>query len=205
MTWKGSGPENRDGGREVRPDEPRFERRRGGQFGRIGRPRMTSLSDTAVVNRRAVAEAEVAVSQEMLSAIVDGSVARGDVLSVAELAGVMAAKRTPDLIPLVHATPLTELIVTATPDRAAGGVRIKAETAATAGAGVEMEAITAAAIAAITLYDMVRDTDPTAEIRGVRLVSSSAANEEWTRPAGPPAFHGDRPRGARIAGRKGPR
>ncbi len=111
-------------------EEPRSERRRSTQFGRSSRPRMSSLSEAATVARRAIAEAEVAVSQETLSAIVDGTVPRGEVLSVAELAGVMAAKRTPELIPLVHATPLTELLVVATPDRAAGAVRIKAETAA---------------------------------------------------------------------------
>jgi len=197
MSWKG--PEA-DG----RSEEPRSERRRGGQFGRAGRPRMSSLGDAAVVVRRATAEAEVAVSQETLSAIVDGTVSRGDALSVAELAGVMAAKRTSDFIPLVHATPLTELVVTATPDRAFGGVRIKAETAATAAAGVEMEALTAAAVAALALYDMIRDTDPSAEVRGVKLLSSSAANApEWTRGSATP--HGDRPRGARMAGRRGPR
>ena len=173
---------------------------------------MANLADEAVVARRAVAEAEVGVSQEMLSAIVDGTVPRGDVLSVAELAGVMAGKRAFELIPLVHATPLTELFVAATPDRAAGAVRIKAETAATAAAGVEMEALTAAAVAAITLYDMIRDADPDAEIRGVRLLSSGAAApasgggaaSEWHRSAErrvPSRF----PRTQRMAGRGKPR
>ena len=213
MTGKGSEDGEamaRDGGPqwESRPDRPRPERRRETQFGRAGRPRMTNLAGSSVVARRAVAEAEVGISQEMLSAIVDGTVARGDVLSVAELAGVKAAKRTSELIPLVHATPLTELIVTATPERASGGVRIKAETAATAAAGVEMEALTAAAVAALALYDMIRDTDPSAEIRGVRLLSSSAANAEWTRPAGGPrsgGAGGHAPRAARMAGRRGQR
>jgi cyclic pyranopterin phosphate synthase len=163
---------------------------------------MASLADERMTLRQAVAEAEVAVSQETLSAIVDGTVPRGEVLSVAELAGVMAAKRTADLIPLVHATPLTDLLVVATPDRAAGAVRIKAETAATAAAGVEMEALTAAAVAALTLYDMIRDVDPGAEVRSVRLLSSSGGDvSEWTRAAGGP--HGERPRAARMAGRTG--
>lgn len=211
----GKGPEDgeatpREGGWDARGDRPRTERRRDAQFGRSGRPRMTNLAEAAVVARRAAAEAEVGMSQETLSAIVDGTVARGDVLSVAELAGVMAAKRTSELIPLVHATPLTELVVTATPERAAGGVRIKAETAATAAAGVEMEALTAATVAALTLYDMIRDTDPAAEIRGVRLLSSTAAAAEWTRPAGAPGRSGwsggpRAPRATRMAGRRGQR
>jgi len=183
-------------------EEPRSERRRAGQFGRSGRPRMSSLSGASNVVRRASAESEVAVSQQTLSAIVDGTVPRGDVLSVAELAGVMAAKRAAELIPLVHATPLTELLVVATPDRAAGAVRIKAETSATAAAGVEMEAMTAAAVAALTLYDMIRDVDPDAEVRAVRLLSSSAEDApEWRRPVS--TYRGERPRAARAAGRAG--
>jgi cyclic pyranopterin phosphate synthase len=178
---------------------------------------MTSLSESANVIRRAVAEAEVGVSQETLSAIVDGTVARGDVLSVAELAGVMAAKRAAELIPLAHSTPLTELLVVATPDRGAGAVRIKAETGAKAAAGVEMEALTAAAVAALTLYDMIRDTDPAAEVRGIRLLSSTSEDgSAWDRPlgrphgsgaarsqGGPGTGHGGKPRGARMAGRTG--
>jgi cyclic pyranopterin phosphate synthase len=176
---------------------------------------MTNISDATRQYRRAEAEAEVGLSQETLSAIVDGTVSRGDVLSVAELAGVMAAKRAPELIPLTHSTPLTELLVVATPDRAAGAVRIKVETGATSAAGVEMEALTAAAVAALTLYDMIRDTDPAAEIRGVRLLASSAEDgAAWGRPAagarpirsgGHQSSHGDRPRGGRMAGRTGNR
>jgi len=191
-------------------DDTRADRRRSSQLGRSGRPRMANISDATRQARRAVAEAEVGVSQQTLSAVVDGNIARGDVLSVAELAGVMAAKRAPELIPLAHSTPLTELLVVATPDRAAGAIRIKAETGATSAVGVEMEALTAAAVAALTLYDMVRDTDPEAEIRGVRLISSSSEDgTAWGRqPGGHPARpgghgpgHPERPRGARMAGR----
>jgi cyclic pyranopterin phosphate synthase len=196
-------------------DDTRTERRRSSQLGRSGRPRMANISETVRQPRRAEAEAVVGVSQETLSGMIDGTVARGDVLGVAELAGVMAAKRTAELIPLAHSTPLTELLVIATPDRAAGAVRIKAETGATSAAGVEMEALTAAAVAALTLYDMVRDTDPGAEIRGVRLLSSSSEDGvAWGRPAGVarsgrPGGHGsgrgERPRGVRMAGRTGTR
>jgi cyclic pyranopterin monophosphate synthase len=200
MTWKGPGSDGKGEGKSI--DDPRWERRRASQFGRSARPRMSNLSETTPGIRQAVAEADVTVSQETLSAIIDGTVPRGEVLSVAELAGVMAAKRTAELIPLVHATPLTELLVVATPDRAAGAVRIRAETAATAAAGVEMEAMTAAAVAALTLYDMIRDVDPGAELRGVRLLSSSGGDSgEWTRGAGP--VHAAKPRAARMAGRIG--
>src|SRR5512143_1694472 len=98
-------------------DTSRTERRRSGRVERMGRPRMSDLGDGISAARRAVAEAEVSVSHETLSAVVDGTNPRGDVLSIAELAGVMAAKRTAELIPLAHATPLTELRVEATPER----------------------------------------------------------------------------------------
>jgi cyclic pyranopterin phosphate synthase len=149
-----------------------------------------------------VAEAEVSVSQETLSAIIDGTNLKGDVLSVAELAGVMAGKRAGELVPLVHSVPLTELLVSAVPDRAASLVRIRAETATIGQSGVEMVALTAAAIAALTVYDMVREAEPGATVQSVRLVSSSGDQpEEWraaVRAEGPRA-----PQGVRVAGRLG--
>ncbi len=165
---------------------------------------MAELTDVHAIARRAVAEAEVGMAQETLSAIVDGTTPKGDVLSVAELAGVMAGKRTADLIPLAHAAGLTQLVVNAAPDRAAGAVRIRVETAAIGPTGVEMEALTAAAVAALTVYDMIRDMEPGAEIRSVRLVSSAADGfEEWRRPAGP-SDAPRAPRGVRTAGRIAP-
>ncbi len=154
-------------------DGSRAERRRGGHVDRVGRPRMADVTGQPVIARRAVAEAEVAVSQETLSAIVDGTNPKGDVLSVAELAGVMAGKRASDLIPLCHPVALTDLLVRAVPDRAAGLIRIRVETAAIGPGGVEMEALTAAAVAALTVYDMVRDVDPSAAVRGIKLLSRS--------------------------------
>ena len=162
---------------------------------------MAETTDRPIIARRALAEAEVQMEQETISAIVDGSLAKGDVLSVAELAGVIGGKRTAELIPLAHAAGLTRLVVSAAPDRAAGAVRIRTETAAVGQAGVEMEALTAAAIAALTVYDMVRDIDPGAAIRSVRLVSSSGGEvEEWRRPNEP--AESPRPlKGVRVAGR----
>lgn len=161
---------------------------------------MTNLSESPTVTRHAAAEAEVGVSQEILSAIVDGTVASGDVLSVAELAGVMAGKRAAELIPLVHSTLLSELLVVATPERATRTVRIRTETAAVAASGVEMEALTAAAVAALTLYDMIRAVDPGAEIRGVRLLPSVTSSDAAGRAAGE-SERAARPRAVRSAGR----
>jgi cyclic pyranopterin monophosphate synthase len=191
-------------------DGSREERRRAARVERAGRPRMRDLSGRPMLLHRAVAEADVAVSQETLSAIVDGTSSAGDILTVAELAGVMAGKRTSDLIPLVHPVALSELVVKATPDRAESAVRVRAETAATSQAGVEMEALTAASVAALAIYDMVRHDDPNVIVRSVRLVSRSAGEDDaWQRPAGPPPAHSGQgaPRGSRVAGRisSGPR
>ena len=161
---------------------------------------MAEVTDVPAIARRAVAEAEVGMTQETLSAIVDGTAPKGDVLSVAELAGVMAGKRTFELIPLAHVAALSQL-VNAVPERAASAVRIRVETAAVGSTGVEMEALTAAAVAALTVYDMVRGIEPGAVVRSVRLVSSSADGfEEWRRPAAPPDS-GRPPKGVRVAGR----
>lgn len=188
---------------DVFEDGSRSERRRSGHVERVARPRMPDLTERPFTVHRAVAEAEVAVSQETLSAIVDGTNPKGDVLSVAELAGVMAGKRVSDLIPLVHTAGLTDLLVTAVPDRATGAVRIRAETAAVGASGVEMEALTAAAVAALTVYDMVRDLEPEAAIRSVRLVSAVTGERDAWRRQREGGTAQKPPRGARMAGRVG--
>jgi cyclic pyranopterin phosphate synthase len=184
-------------------ESKRVVRRRGERVERIARPRMPDLTGEPLTVHRAVAEAEVAVSQETLSAIVDGTNPKGDVLSVAETAGVMAGKRASDLVPLVHTAGLTELFVTAVPDRAAGAVRIRSEVAALGVSGVEVEALTAAAVAGLTVYDMIRDLEPEAEIRAVRLISAESGEQEAWRRQRDPAGGQKAPRGARIAGRVG--
>src|SRR3954451_5056582 len=141
------------------PNPKRADRRRLTHVDRRGRPRMVDVSAKAVTPRRAVAEALVVVEQETLSLVIDGAGPKGDVLTVAELAGVMGAKRTSDLIPLCHPLPLTDVAVEITPDRSGGRLRIKATAATTAQTGVEMEAMTAAAVAALTVYDMVKGSD----------------------------------------------
>jgi cyclic pyranopterin phosphate synthase len=186
-------------------DAPRSERRRLTHVDRTGRPRMVDVSAKPATARRAVAEALVVVSPETLSLVIDGSGPKGDVLTVAELAGVMAAKRTSELIPLCHPLPLTDLLVQVAPDRAAGGLRIRAEAATTAQTGVEMEALTAASVAALTVYDMVKGVERGVEIRTIRLLSKSGgASGEWQR--GPDTEPRPRAaRGARSAGRVRPR
>src|SRR6476660_493649 len=163
---------------------PRSERRRLTHVDRSGRPRMVDVSDKPVTARRAVAEAFVSMSDETLSLVIDGGGPKGDVLGVAELAGVMGGKRTSELIPLCHPLALTDLVVAVTPDRAAGVLRIRAEAATTGPTGVEMEALTAASVAALTIYDMVKGVERGVEIRGVRLMSKTGGKSgEWRRPA----------------------
>lgn len=165
---------------------------------------MAEITNRPATPHHAAAEAEVVVAQETLSAIIDGAIAKGDVLSVAELAGVMAGKRAADLIPLVHPAGLTQLVVNASPDRAASAVRITAETAAVGATGVEMEALTAAAVAALTVYDMIRDVEPGAIVSSVRLVASSdGVSDEWRR-SGEAGDMQRPPKGVRTAGRIAP-
>ncbi len=191
-------------------DRPRSERRRLTHVDRSGRPRMVDVSAKPVTARRAVAEALVAVSPETMSLVIDGGGPKGDVLGVAELAGVMGAKRTSDLIPLCHPLALTDLVVAITPDRAEGVLRIRAEAATTGPTGVEMEAMTAASVAALTVYDMVKGVERGVEIRAVRLISKTGGKSgTWERHDGRAgdAGHGaarPKPRpGDRSAGRIG--
>jgi cyclic pyranopterin phosphate synthase len=184
---------------------PRPERRRLTHLDRSGRPRMVDVSAKAPTARRAVAEAFVSLSPETLSLVIDGGGEKGDVLGVAELAGVMGGKRTSELIPLCHPLPLTDLVVAVTPDRAGGGLRIRAEAATTAPTGVEMEALTAASVAALTVYDMVKGVERGVEIGSIRLVSKTGGKSgEWHRGsvAGARQRTGPRP-GPRSAGRIG--
>ena len=143
------------------------------------------------------------MAQETLSLIIDGAGPKGDVMSVAELAGVMGAKRTSDLIPLCHPIALTDLGVEITPDRVAGSLRIRTTAATVGPTGVEMEALTAATIAALTVYDMIKGIDRYAEIVSVRLLEKSGGKSgEWRRPPDD-APEGPRPKVPK--GSRGPR
>jgi cyclic pyranopterin phosphate synthase len=174
---------------------------------------MVDVSAKPITARRAVAEALVAVSAETMSLVIDGGGPKGDVLGVAELAGVMGGKRTSELIPLCHPLALTDLVVAVTPDRAAGVLRIRAEAATTGPTGVEMEALTAASVAALTIYDMVKGVERGVEIRSIQLVSKSGGRSgDWHRPsdgaeaASPPQHRpGERAAGRIVNKRRGPR
>ena len=136
-----------------------------------GRVRMVDTSAKARTARRAVASARVLMSPETVEALRAGRTPKGDPLEAARIAGIMAAKRTADLIPLCHPLPLTHVEVRATVED--WGVRLEAEAATHAQTGVEMEALTAAAIAALTVYDMAKAVDRDMIVSDVRLVEKT--------------------------------
>src|SRR5262249_6007300 len=126
---------------------------------RRGRARMVDVSAKSVTAREAVARGEVTMRPATLAAIAAGEVAKGDGLAVARLAGIMAAKRTADLVPLCHPLPLSHVDVQLTPDPGGTRVRIESRVRVEARTGVEMEALTAVAVAGLTLYDMCKAID----------------------------------------------
>ncbi len=135
-----------------------------------GRPQMVDVTAKAATQRLAEAEARVVLTPEALKALEAGGVGKGDPLRVAELAGIMGAKRTADLIPLCHPLPLTGVEVEASLDRERGEVVIRARVRTKAETGVEMEALTACAVAALTVYDMLKAASKGLEITGLRLL-----------------------------------
>ncbi len=135
-----------------------------------GRARMVDVSDKAVTDRMAVAAANVVMSPATLAHVTAGTAAKGDVLGVARIAGIMAAKRASDLIPLCHPLPLTKVAVDLTADPALPGVRITATVRTTGRTGVEMEALTAASVAALTVYDMLKAAEKGMRITDLHLV-----------------------------------
>ena len=137
---------------------------------RRGRARMVDISAKHVTAREAVARGEVTMRPETLALIAAGTLPKGDVLGVARLAGIMAAKRTADLIPLCHPLPLSHVDVSLTPDAAAARVVIEGRVRVEARTGVEMEALTAVAVAGLTLYDMCKAVDRDMTLGAVRLV-----------------------------------
>jgi cyclic pyranopterin phosphate synthase len=120
--------------------------------------------------RVAIAKGEVRMRAETLVLIQAGAIKKGDVLAIAQIAGVMAAKRTADLIPLCHPLPLTQVVVDLELDPALPGVRITATTRTVGKTGVEMEALTAVSVAALTVYDMAKAAEKTMHIENIRLV-----------------------------------
>ncbi len=138
-----------------------------------GTPRMVDVSAKPVTDRRAVAEATLRMRPEVLATLLDAGGPKGEVLTVARMAGVTAAKRTAELIPLAHPIPLDVIEIESEADRAAGTLTLRAEVRATARTGVEMEALAAAAIAALTIYDMGKALQRDIVIERVRLLEKS--------------------------------
>jgi cyclic pyranopterin phosphate synthase len=135
-----------------------------------GQARMVDVGHKPVTERIAIAKGEVHMRPETLVLIQQGAMKKGDVLSVAQLAGVMAAKRTADLIPLCHPLPLNQILVDVEPDEALPGVMITAMVRTNAKTGVEMEALTAVSVAALTVYDMAKAVEKTMHIENIRVV-----------------------------------
>jgi cyclic pyranopterin phosphate synthase len=138
-------------------------------FDAEGRAHMVDVGAKAVTRRIAVATAEVRMKPETLALVTTGTAAKGDVLGVARLAGIMAAKRTAELIPLCHPLPISHVALDLTPDPALPGVRIMAEVRTEGRTGVEMEALTAVSVAALTVYDMLKAAEKGMEIGAIRL------------------------------------
>lgn len=135
-----------------------------------GRAHMVDVGNKADTERLAVARGEVVMKEATLDLIRAGTLKKGDVLTVAQVAGIAAAKRTSDLIPLCHPLPITHIDVTLTLDGTLPGVAITATVKTTGKTGVEMEALTAVSVAALTVYDMAKAVEKTMKIQNVRLV-----------------------------------
>ena len=157
-----------------------------------GAPHMVDVGDKPVTARRAVAAATVRMRPDVLAVLIDAGGPKGDAFVTARLAGIGAAKRTAELIPLCHPLPLDRVDVELSPDAASGAVEIRAEARATARTGVEMEALTAASVAALTLYDMAKALQRDIVIESVRLLEKTGGRSGDYRaqaPAVEPATH----------------
>ena len=135
-----------------------------------GRARMVDVGDKPDTRRTAVAKGEIRLRPETLALIEHGTLKKGDALTVAQVAGILGAKRTSDLIPLCHPIPIHQIGVQLEPDQSLPGVRITATVQTVGKTGVEMEALTAVSVAALTVYDMVKAVERTACIQNIRLV-----------------------------------
>ena len=135
-----------------------------------GNAHMVDVSGKAVTDRLATAESAVKMTPETLALVTEGTAKKGDVLGVARIAGIMGAKRTSDLIPLCHPLPITKVTLDLEPDATLPGIRIRATVKTSGQTGVEMEALTAASVAALTVYDMLKAAEKGMEIVQTRLL-----------------------------------
>lgn len=138
-----------------------------------GRVRMVDVSDKPLSQREAIARGAVRMTPEALRLLTTGAVSKGDVLTTARIAGIQAAKRTSELIPMTHPLPLSLVEVECTPDAGLPGVRLRSRVRCLAPTGAEMEALTAVAAAALTIVDMVKSVDRWMTIEGVELLHKS--------------------------------
>ncbi len=138
-----------------------------------GTARMVDVSDKAATQRTARAEGFVAMEPATLALVETGTAKKGDVLATARIAGIMAAKRTHELIPLCHPLAITKASVDITPSQAPPGLRVTAEVKVAGPTGVEMEALTAVSVACLTIYDMLKAADKAMVIEGVRLLEKT--------------------------------
>lgn len=139
-------------------------------FDEQGHAHMVDVSGKPVTDRIAVARGSVVMLAETLAMITEGRAKKGDVLAVARLAGIMAAKKTADLIPLCHPLPITKVALDLTPDPALPGIVVEATVKTGGQTGVEMEALTAVSVACLTIYDMVKAVEKSMRIEGIQLV-----------------------------------
>ena len=138
-----------------------------------GEARMVDVSAKAATERTAVAEGRVVMTKATLELIVSGNAKKGDVLGTARIAGIMAAKRTHELIPLCHPLAISQVIVELTPEETLPGIRVRATVKLQGQTGVEMEALTAVSVACLTVYDMVKAAERDMRIEGIRLLEKA--------------------------------
>ena len=138
-----------------------------------GEANMVDVADKAVTARLAVAQGRVVMQRQTLALVMEGNAKKGDVLAVARIAGIMAAKKTHELIPLCHPLMLSKIAVEIEPDEALPGLRVRATAKVSGQTGVEMEALTAVSIACLTIYDMVKAVDRGMRIEGIGLLEKS--------------------------------
>lgn len=146
-----------------------------------GRARMVDVGEKGVTDRRAVADAVVEMDPATAARVAAGNMPKGDVISTARIAGIQAAKRTSDLIPLCHPLPLSFVDVAIDVDANAGVVRLTAEARTSGQTGVEMEAMTACSVAALTVYDMVKGVERGVRVGPVQLVEKTGGKQDWRR------------------------
>ena len=147
--------------------------RRLSHLNEAGEARMVDVSEKAVTERSATAEGFVAMAPGTLDLILSGDAPKGDVLATARIAGLIAAKRTPELIPLCHPLPMTQVTVDFAPSRDPVGIRVEATAKVEAKTGVEMEVLTAVSVACLTIYDMVKAVDRAMTFSGIRLIEKT--------------------------------